>query len=270
MSSGHTQFRLDGRVALVTGSTRGLGKEMAVALARAGARTAMNFANSRETAEAAFSELQCVNSESLLVQGDVTDPISVDRMVGEVEQTLGPVDILVVNATCTQHELALEDYTWDHFQAMLDFFVKSPVLLTKRCLPHMKQQQWGRIIHITSEVVALASNKFSAYVAAKGGQTAFALSTAREFAPYGVTVNMVAPGWIPVERHAQCDPDAMAKYREGVPAGRMGTPADVAPAVTFLASPEAQFVTGQTLAVNGGNTVSRKPLVDPADAFAAL
>ncbi|MCA9236267.1 MAG: SDR family NAD(P)-dependent oxidoreductase, partial [Planctomycetales bacterium] len=219
MSTYHAQFRLEGKVALVTGSTRGLGKEIALSLARAGARTAMNYANDRDNALVAYADLQQAAAESFLVQGDVTDEDSVDRMVSEVEETLGSVDVLVINATCSQPELPFEQYEWDFFQTMLDYFVKSPVLLTKRCLPHMKKQRWGRIIHITSEVVALASPQFSAYVAAKGGQTALALSTAREFAPFGVTVNMLAPGWIPVERHAECDPAAMAGYQAGVPIG---------------------------------------------------
>jgi 3-oxoacyl-[acyl-carrier protein] reductase len=126
----------------------------------------------------------------------------------------------------------------------------------------MKQQKWGRIIHITSEVFALAAAPFSAYVAAKGGQTGLALSTARELAGSGITVNMVAPGWIPVERHTDCSPEAIRRYSQGVPAGRMGLPLDVAASVLYFASEEASFVTGQTLSVNGGNSVLRSALGD--------
>lgn len=253
-------FRLDGRVALVTGSTRGLGKQMALALAASGARVAMNYANDAETASAAFLELQGVTSDCALVRGDVTDPASVERMVQEIAGELGPVDVLVINATCSQPQLTLEEYDWEFFQSMVDYFVKSPVLLMKACLPHMKRQRWGRVIHITSEVLALASAPFSAYVAAKGAQTGLALSTARELAGSGITVNMIAPGWIPVERHANDSPEAFERYAADVPAGRMGTPHDVAPAVVYLASPEADFITGQTLAVNGGNTVLNNAL----------
>jgi 3-oxoacyl-[acyl-carrier protein] reductase len=257
-------FRLDGRVALVTGSTRGLGKQIAMGLAHAGARTAMNYANDRETAEAAYADLRRMSAESCLVQGDVTDPMSVERICREVALALGPIDILVVNATCSQPELPFEEYDWDFFQTMLDFFVKSPVLLMRSCLPHMKEQRWGRIVHITSEVLALASAPFSAYVAAKGGQTGLALSTARELAGSGITVNMVAPGWIPVERHAHYSTESLDNYRAGVPAGRIGTPSDVAPTVVYLASEEAGFVTGQTLSVNGGNTVLRSAIGETA------
>ena len=255
MSNNGKHFRLDGHVALVTGSTRGLGKEMALALAQAGARTAMNYHNDYENALRSFADLQQVSRDSHLVQGDVTDADSIERMYQDVYDTLGPIDILVINATCSQPELPFEDYDWEFFQTMLDFFVKSPVLLMKKCLPYMRQQQWGRIIHITSEVLALASAPFSAYVAAKGGQTGLALSTARELASTGITVNMVAPGWIPVERHANCEPEILDKYRSNVPAGCIGTPQDVAAAVIYLASEEARFVTGQTVSVNGGNTI---------------
>jgi 3-oxoacyl-[acyl-carrier protein] reductase len=260
-------FRLDGRVALVTGSTRGLGKQIAIALASAGARTAMNYANDHQNAQASFSDLKRVSYDSCLVHGDITDCDAVASMCREVADTLGPIDILVINATCSQPELPFEQYEWEFFQSMIDYFVKSPVLLMKSCLPHMKEQRWGRIVHITSEVVALAAAPCSAYVAAKGGQTGLALSTARELAGSGITVNMLAPGWIPVERHANYPMESMRSYTAGVPAGRMGTPEDIAPTVVYLASEEARFVTGQTISVNGGNTVLRSVLGENAHAL---
>jgi 3-oxoacyl-[acyl-carrier protein] reductase len=246
---------LDGHVAWITGSTRGLGKAIAVELGRRGAAVAMNYANSRESAERAFADLQAIQPKSCLVQGDVTNEAEIARMHEEIASKLGPVDILVPNATCAQPQLPIEEYDWSFYQTMLDFFVKSPVLLTKAVLPHMKRQKWGRIIHITSEVFALGMTPFSAYVAAKGGQIGLARSTAREFAPFGITVNCVAPGWIPVERHEQDSQAAKDAYVAGVPAGHFGTPWDVAAAVAFHASDEAGFITGQSIAVNGGNTL---------------
>jgi 3-oxoacyl-[acyl-carrier protein] reductase len=243
------------RVALVTGSTRGLGKEIALELARRGAHVAMNYANSHKVAEQAFADLTAVSKRTCLVQGDVTNPGGVERLCREVADKLGPIDILVPNATCDQPHKPVDEYDWAFFQAMLDFFVKSPVLLTQACLPHMKRQRWGRIIHITSEVFALGVPNFSAYVAAKGGQTGLARSLARELAPWGITVNMIAPGWIPVERHAHDPQDEKDAYLAMIPMGRWGVPADVAAAAAFFASDEAAFVTGQTIHVNGGNTV---------------
>src|SRR5262249_48426528 len=139
-------------------------------------------------------------------------------------------------------------------QTMLDFFIKSPFLLTRRALPHMKAQKWGRIINIVSEVFHRSVAPFSAYVAAKGGQIGWSRSMATELAPFGITVNMVAPGWIPVERHANDPQEVKDAYRQLIPADRWGVPQDVADAVLYFASAEASFVTGQTLCVNGGLT----------------
>ena len=159
-----------------------------------------------------------------------------------------------LNATCEQPLKPIEQYDWDFYQRMIAFFIKSPFLLTKRCLPHMKQQRWGRIVNITSEVFQRSTAPFSAYVAAKGGQVGWSRSMARELAPYGITVNMVAPGWIPVERHEN-DPQQMKdEYFATIPMNRWGVPKDVAEACLYFASDEAGFITGQTLCVNGGTT----------------
>lgn len=246
---------LEGRVALVTGSSRGLGREIALELGRRGASVAMNYANDRQSAEATFAELAKVAPKSHLVQANAIDAAEVSRAVKEVENSLGPIDILVLNATCSQPQLPIEDYDIDFYQTMYDFFVKSPVLFIKACIAPMKQQQWGRIIQITSEVFHLGVPNFSAYVAAKGGQTGLSRSLARELAPHNITVNMIAPGWIPTERHVDDPPEMKAEYFATIPAARWGTPADVAAAAAFFASDEASFITGQTVSVNGGHTV---------------
>ena len=137
---------------------------------------------------------------------------------------------------------------------MLDFFIKSPYLVTRAVLPHMKQQRWGRIINIGAEVFHLGVTPFTAYVSAKGGQNGFNRSLAHELAPWQITVNMISPGWIPVERHATAHPDQLETYRGDVPIGRMGVPDDLAGAVIFLASEASSFVTGQNIHVNGGLT----------------
>lgn len=248
-------FRLDGLVALVTGSSKGLGRSMALALGKAGAKVAINYHHSTETAHAAMTELEAAGCTGMLVRGDVTDPQQVQSMVHEIENQLGPIDILVLNATCEQPLLPIEEYEWDFYQRMLDFFVKSPFLLSRACLPHMKQQGWGRIINITSEVFHVGASPFTAYVAAKGGQIGFSRSLAKEVASHGITVNMIAPGWIPVERHENDPQEMKDHYLSTIPAGRWGTPEDLAGTVVYLAGRESSFVTGQTIAVNGGNTV---------------
>ena len=167
---------------------------------------------------------------------------------------MGSIDIVVVNATPDQPQCPIEQYDWELYQSMVDFFVKSPYLLTRQALPVMRQQRWGRIINVTSEVFHRSVAPFSAYVSAKGGQIGWSRSMATELAPLGITVNTVAPGWIPVERHEKDPQEMKDAYLAIIPMGRRGTPRDVAHAVLFYASDEAGFVTGQTLCVNGGNT----------------
>jgi 3-oxoacyl-[acyl-carrier protein] reductase len=191
----------------------------------------------------------------MLAKADVTDAGEVRRMCAEAKAKLGPIDIIVPNATCDQPQLPIEQYDWAFYQSMIDFFLKSPYLLTMECLAHMKQQRWGRIINITSEVFQLGVSPFTAYVAAKGAQTGWSRSLARELASFGITVNMVAPGWIPVERHNKDPQAAKDAYLATVPAARWGVPEDVAGAVEYFASDAAAFVTGQTISVTGGHTV---------------
>ncbi|HIM55218.1 MAG TPA: 3-oxoacyl-ACP reductase FabG [Candidatus Latescibacteria bacterium] len=245
-------FSLDGRVALVTGSSTGLGKAVAFGLARSGARGALNYFNNEERAAETFGEFQAEGFEGVMLRGDVSDESAVNALCGEVIEKLGEIDILVVNATPDQPQMPIEEFTWEHFQTMIDFFIKSPYLLTRAVLPHMKENRWGRIINITSEVFQRSIGNFSAYVSAKGGQIGFTRSMATELAPFNITVNLVAPGWIPVERHENDPQEQKDGYREMIPMDRWGVPDDVAGAVAYYASEEAGFVTGQTICVNGG------------------
>lgn len=242
------------RVVLITGSTTGLGKSMALAFARAGAKVVMNYYNNKPRAEAAFAELQSLGTPCMLTQADATSQSDVDALYATISNTLGPVDILIPNATPDQPLKPIEEYDWAFYQSMIDFFLKSPFLLSRACLPHMKKQKWGRIINITSEVFSLGVAPFTAYVAAKGSQVGFSRSLASELAPFGITVNMISPGWIPVERHEKDPQEMKDMYLATIPAGRWGTPQDVASAAIYLASEEASFITGQTIAVNGGKT----------------
>ena len=247
-------FSLAGHVALVTGSSTGLGKAIALGLGRAGAAVAVNYLHNQPRADKALAELRAAGVEAVLVRCDVTTAEGVEQLFGEAERRLGPPDIVVPNATCDQPHKPIEEYDWDFYQSMLDFFVKSPFLLAQRGLPAMKRQRWGRLINITSEVFHRAVGSFSAYVAAKGGQIGWSRSMATELAPHGITVNTVAPGWIPVERHEKDPQEEKDAYFRQIPMGRWGVPEDVANAVLYFASAEASFVTGQTLCVNGGLT----------------
>ena len=247
-------FSLENHVALVTGSSTGLGKGMAMTLGKAGAKVAINYYNNQQRAEQTFEEMKAAGIEAALFRASAVDEADVDRMFTEIESKLGNVDILIPNATPDQPLKPIESYDWDFYQSMLDYFIRSPYLLTRRALPSMKKNHWGRIINITSEVFHRSVSPFSAYVAAKGGQIGWSRSMARELAPFGITVNTIAPGWIPVERHEK-DPQAEKDaYFDLIPMGRWGKPEDIGYAAAFYASEEASFITGQTTCVNGGMT----------------
>jgi len=247
-------FSLNNHVALITGSSTGLGKAIAFTLGKAGAKVTVNYANNQERAGKTFAEFQKAGIQGALIRADVITADGVDRLFRETEASLGKPDILIINATCEQPLRPIEEYDREFYQSMLDFFVISPFLLTQRGLAHMKQKKWGRIINIASEVFHRSVSPFSAYVAAKGGQIGWSRSMSRELAPFGITVNVVAPGWIPVERHENVPQKEKDDYFKLIPAGRWGLPQDVADAVLYFASEEASFVTGQTLCVNGGMT----------------
>jgi 3-oxoacyl-[acyl-carrier protein] reductase len=232
-----------------------LGKEIAFSLGQAGAQVVFNYCNNDELAESVFNEYQSLGYSGMLLKADATDEDEVNRMIEEIEQSLGSVDILVLNATGTQPIRPIEQYEWENYQVMLDYFLKSPFYLTKAVLGKMKEKKWGRIISLSSEVVQNSTPNFSAYVAAKGAQTEWSKSMAKELAPFGITVNLVSPGWIPTERHANDPQEIKDEYLKTVPMGRWGIPNDIANAVLYFASEESSFASGQTLCVNGAKNM---------------
>jgi 3-oxoacyl-[acyl-carrier protein] reductase len=240
------------RVALVTGSSRGLGSAIATRLAQDGLAVAVNGLRDHAQAFAVVDAIRAAGGVASAFTADVTDELQVAELVAAVADGLGPVDVLVVNATGPQPEAPVSEVWWEDHLAQLEFFVKSPVLLGRAVLPGMQERRWGRIIQIDSEVTDRIPADRSAYVTAKSAQVALSRSWARELAPLGITVNTVAPGFIPVERHASVPAAIRSAYLSSVPAGRLGTPADIAEAVSFFASEAAGFVTGQRLVVDGG------------------
>ena len=242
------------RTALVTGASQGLGRVIALRLAAAGHRVVVNYFSSSAAAETTVAEIRAAGGQAHAVRADVRDAGQISKLVDETLRVFGPVEVVVHNATGPQPMQRLEDYSWADFQAQLDFFVKAPVLLTQATLSAMKQAGNGRIILIGSEVADLGNANFSSYVAAKAAMVGLARAWATELGPWQITVNLVAPGWIPVERHAGTPEASLKSYAQGLPLQRLGVPADIAGAVAFLASDEAAFITGQSLAVNGGNT----------------
>lgn len=243
---------MSNRTALVSGSSRGLGAVIARRLAADGWAVAVNHRASPDLAEQVVGSIRESGGVAASYAADVTDAEDVAAYVAAAERELGPVEVVVANATGPQPSVAIEDLSWQDHLDQLRFFVLSPTLLVQSALPSMKRLGHGRVIQIGSDMFDRALPRSSAYVAAKGAQLGLTRSWSRELGPLGVTVNLVAPGWIPVERHADADPSS---YEADVPLGRMGTPDDVASMVAYLAGDQASFVTGQRISVNGGHTL---------------
>jgi 3-oxoacyl-[acyl-carrier protein] reductase len=241
-----------GRVALVTGSSRGLGSTIAARLARDGLAVAVNDVHGDRGALEVASAIRAAGGIAEAFTADITDECEVASLVAAVADCFGPVAVLVLNATGPQPEAPIPDVTWQNHLDQLEYFVKSPVLLGRAVLPAMRARREGRIIQIDSEVADRPPPGRSAYATSKTAQIGLTRSWARELAPLGITVNTVAPGFIPVERHAPVPAATRDAYLASVPAGRMGTRADIAHAVSFFASRESGFVTGQRLVVDGG------------------
>jgi 3-oxoacyl-[acyl-carrier protein] reductase len=240
------------RVALVTGSSRGLGAAIARRLAADGLAVAVNDFSGGEPGRAVVRAIRDGGGDADVFVADVTDEASVAGLVAAVGRGLGPIDVLVLNATGPQPDAPLAEVGWEDHVAQLEFFVKSPVLLVRALLPSMRERGYGRIVQIDSEVFDNPPPGRSAYVTAKGAQIGLGRAWARELAPLGITVNCVAPGFIPVERHDDVPDRERAAYVATVPAGHIGTPADVAHAVAFFSSEAAGFITGQRVVVDGG------------------
>jgi 3-oxoacyl-[acyl-carrier protein] reductase len=240
------------RIALVTGASRGLGAHISQALAADGWAVAVNYRSDQAAAVRVVDAIRQAGGVADAFGADVVDEPAVTAMVAEVERRLGPVQAVVANATGPQPEAGVEALTWRAHLDQLEFFVKSPTLLVQAALPGMRALGGGRIIQIGSDLADRAVPRMSAYVAAKNAQIGLTKVWAKELGPDNITVNMVQPGWIPVERHEGL---ATSAYTAEVPMRRIGTPKDIAATVTFLASDAANFVTGQRITVNGGHAI---------------
>jgi 3-oxoacyl-[acyl-carrier protein] reductase len=232
-----------------------LGRAIAERLALDGFAVAVNSKDDAAACQEVVDRIGIAGGRAAAFPGDVTDEAASQRLVDRVSETLGPVAALVLNATGPQPEAALSEVRWEDHLDQLTYFVRSPVALVRASLTAMCERRYGRIVHIDSEVAFRPPPGRSAYATAKSAQVGLALAWARELAPYGITVNTVAPGFIPVERHAQLQGATIASYLATVPVGRMGLPADIAHAVSFLAAPESSFITGQRIVVDGGRSL---------------
>jgi 3-oxoacyl-[acyl-carrier protein] reductase len=241
---------LEGKVALVTGATRGIGRAIALSLGEQGA-TVIGTATS-ESGAATISEFLAeakISGKGIVL--NVTDDAAIDSVVADIESEFGAPDILVNNAGITRDNLLMrmKDEEWnDIIETNLTPIFK----LSKRCLRAMTIARWGRIITITSVVGAMGNAGQTNYAAAKAGVIGFSKSLAREVGARGITVNCVAPGFIDTDMTSGLAEAHKAAMLEQIPAKRLGEPEEIAAAVSYLASPNAGYVTGETLHVNGG------------------
>ena len=247
-------MNLTGKNALVTGGSRGIGKAVCLELARQGANVAVNYAGRAQAAEEVAAACRELGVEAFAVQADVADAAAVDAMVKEVAARFGRVDILVNNAGITRDKLALQMKEED-FDAVLDTNLKGAFLCMKAVYRPMMKQRYGRIINLSS-VVGLRGNAGQAnYAASKAGLIGMSKSIAKELASRGVTVNLVAPGFIDTEMTAVLPEAAREALLKSIPLARLGQPEDVARAVAFFAAEESGYITGQVLCVDGGMAV---------------
>ena len=241
---------LQGKVALVTGASRGIGKAVALEMARQGAKVVASARNA-ELLDALVDEIRSAGGEAVAVIGDVAQAADADQLVAKASEAFGRVDILVNNAGITRDGLLLrmKDEDWD---AVLDTNLKGAFLCTRAAAKVMSKQKEGRIINISSVVGEMGNAGQVNYSASKAGLLGLTKATARELARRNVTVNAITPGFIVTDMTDGLSDKAREGLTAQIPLGRLGTVTDVAASVVFLASDQAAYITGQILGVNGG------------------
>ena len=242
---------LDGKTALVTGASRGIGRAIALCLAAEGARVAINYAGNVKAAEEVKASVEAAGGTAILCQADIADSAAVETMVADVVKEFGAIDILVNNAGITRDTLLMRMKDED-FAKVLDTNLKGVFYCTKAVSKLMMKKRSGRIINMASVVGLVGNAGQTNYAAAKAGVIGFSKSAAKELASRGITVNVVAPGFIGTDMTAGLPESVKEKMLTDIPLGRMGEAEDVANAVLFLASDQASYITGQVVNVDGG------------------
>ena len=241
----------EGKVALVTGAGKGIGKEIALELARGGAKCVINYASSAAGAESVADEIRAMGSEAMTYKCDVSDADAVQKMITDVMEQYGRIDILVTNAGITKDGLMLK-MTEADFMAVLDINLKGAFNCMKAVTKPMMKQRYGRIINITSIVGIIGNAGQVNYAASKAGLIGMTKSAARELASRNITVNAVAPGFIETDMTDVLPDSVKEQLLAQIPMKKLGQTGDIANAVCFLADEKASYITGQVLQVNGG------------------
>jgi len=243
-------FRLDGRVALVTGAGRGIGEGIAVGLAEAGADLAL-VARTRSDLERVAEEIRTLGRRALVVPCDVADVTAIPATVQKVVEAYGQIDILV-NCAGLQHRMTVLEATVEGWEQVINTNLRSVYFTTQAVGSVMVERRRGKVINIASMTAYRGFHMISPYGISKAGIANFTKYLAVEWAPYNIQANAVAPGWITTPMTSQMGADRIRWVCEHVPQGKFGTPRDVAGLVVFLASPAADYITGQTIPVDGG------------------
>ena len=247
-------MKLEGRIALVTGASRGIGEVIALRLASAGAKVAVNYHTGSSAAATVVDSIAASGGEAFAVGGDVSQEDQVESLIKSVVQRWGELDILVNNAGITRDKLLLR-MSAEEWDDVITVNLRSAYLCTRAVLPHMIRQRHGRIVNLSS-VVGLSGNPGQAnYAASKAGLIGFTKAMAREVASRNVTVNAVAPGYITTAMVQRLPEEVQKGILARIPMARFGTPEDVAEAVSFLCTDAAGYITGQVIGIDGGLAV---------------
>ena len=246
---------LEGKVALVTGGSRGIGEAIAVSLAAAGASVAVSYATQREKAEDVVRRIEAKGGRAIALQADVVQENAVREIVAQTEAQLGPLDVVVANAGIWK-KAVLPEMTLDQWDETLDTNLKGVFLTTKHAARVMIPRKSGRLVLISSTSGQRGEAFYSHYSASKGGIISLTKSLALELAPHGILVNCVAPGWVATDMTTETfSSPERAAVEATIPLRRPGTPDEIAGAVVFLASELATYITGEILNVNGGSVL---------------
>lgn len=242
---------LNGKVALVTGASRGIGRAIALELAKQGAKVAVNYAGNEEKAREVVAEIQVLGSEAIAIKADVANSEEAAAMVKETISTFGSLEILVNNAGITRDGLILrmKEDDWDQ---VINTNLKGVFNCSKAVTRQMMKQRYGRIVNISSVVGVMGNAGQANYVAAKAGVIGLTKSLARELANRNITANAVAPGFIETDMTEDLSTEVKEELIKQIPLGKLGSAADVSRVVRFLVSEDANYMTGQTLHVDGG------------------
>jgi len=242
--------RLEGKTALVTGASRGIGRAIAVGLAREGAKVAVNYASNDAAAQAVKAEIEALGTECVLLKADLADAPAARAMVKHAAEHFGHLDILVNNAGITRDSL-LPRMTDDQWVSVIQTNLNGCFFCTSAAIPFMSAQSYGRIVNISSMNGQIAATGQANYSASKGGMIAFTRTAATELARYGITVNTVAPGYTETDMFAAVPAAIQAQIKSRIPLARFAHPDEIAKAVIFLVA-DGDYITGEQINVNGG------------------